>query len=260
MPPSWAHPLATQLKGSMTPSVPRSQLWQWWGAGSACSMRMMHFASSKMLSPYPRCSTLCELPLFFYLRSSRASMTYRDLCWQTLPTSPLMPMIQPGSKLFSHWGLEGWGSGVLLSLHLLPSWPLLPVPPSSPVRSSHLVYRRHPALLTVWPSLSGVVGMMSPLHLPQPLSFRGPGMLSVCHWHTGTSWSLLQMHLHGPPACRWHKGVRGMATGPPCIIVGFAHGQGGGLSGHGPLPRDHTVPPTCANIAKLKWTIRAFMG
>ena len=36
-----------------------------------------------------------------------------------------------------------------------------------------------------------------------------------------------------------------MATGPPCIIVGFAHGQGGGSSGHGPLPRDHTVPPTC---------------
>ena len=37
-----------------------------------------------------------------------------------------------------------------------------------------------------------------------------------------------------------------MATGPPCIIVGFARGQGGGSSGHGPPPRDHTVPPTCA--------------
>ena len=162
-------------------------------------MRMMHFASSKMLSPYPRCSTLCELPLVFYRRSSRASMIYRDLCWQTLPTSPLMPMIQPGPKLFSQWGLEGSGSGVFLSLHLLPFWPLLLVPPSSPVRSSHLVYRTHPALLTVWPLLSGVVGM-GPLHLPQPRSFRGPGMLPVCHWHTGTSGSLLQMHLHGP-AC-----------------------------------------------------------
>ena len=135
------------------------------GSGSACSMRMMHFASSKMLSPYPRCSTLCKLPLVFYRRSSRASMIYRDLCWQTFPTSPLMPMIQPGPKLFSQWGLEGWGSGVLLSLHLLPFWPLLLVPPSSPVRSSHLVYRRHRALLMVWPLLSGVVGVkgLSPL-------------------------------------------------------------------------------------------------
>ena len=49
----------------------------------------------------PKCSTLCELPLVFYCRSSRGSMIYRDLCWQTLPTSPLMPMIQPGPKLFS---------------------------------------------------------------------------------------------------------------------------------------------------------------
>ena len=89
---------------------------------------------------------------------------------------------------------------VTLSLHLLPFWPLLLVPSSSPVRSSHLVYRKHPALLMVWPLLSGVVGMMSPLHLPQPRSFRGPGMLPVCHWHTGTSLSLLQMYLHGP-AC-----------------------------------------------------------
>ena len=160
----------------------------------------MHFASSKMLSPYPRCSTLCELLLVFYRRSSRASMIYRDLCWQTFPTSPLMPTIQPGPKLFSQWGLEGWGFGVLLSLHLLPFWPLLLVPPSSPVRSSHLVYRKHPALLMVWPLLSGVVGMMIPSHLPQLRSFRGPGMLPVRHWHTGTSLSLLQMYLHGP-AC-----------------------------------------------------------
>ena len=36
----------------------------------------------------------------FYLSSSRASMIYRDHCWQTLPTSPLMTIIQPGPKLF----------------------------------------------------------------------------------------------------------------------------------------------------------------
>ena len=171
-------------------------------------------------------------------------MVYRDLCWQTLTTSPLMPTIQPGPKLFSQWGLEGWGSGVFLSLHLLPFWPLLLVPPSSPVRSSHLVYRRHPALLTVWPLLSGVVGM-GPLHLPQPRSFRGPGMLPVCHWHTEPPGVCSRCTCTGPPACRWHEGVRDMATDPPCIIVGFAHGQGGGSSGHGPPPRDHTVPPTC---------------
>ena len=32
-----------------------------------------------------------------------------------------------------------------------------------------------------------------------------------------------------------------MATGPPYIIVGFAHGQGGGLSGHGPPPIGTTL-------------------
>ena len=32
---------------------------------------------------------------------------HRDLCWQTLPTFPLMPMIEPGLKLFSRYGLEG---------------------------------------------------------------------------------------------------------------------------------------------------------
>ena len=44
----------------------------------------------------------------------------------------------------------GWGFGVHLSLHLLPFWLLLLVPPSSPTGPSHLDYRGHPAFLMRW--------------------------------------------------------------------------------------------------------------
>ena len=36
-----------------------------------------------------------------------------------------------------------------------------------------------------------------------------------------------------------------MAAGPSCIIIGPAHGQGGGPGGHGPLLRGLSVPSTC---------------
>ena len=49
-----------------------------------------------------------------------------------------------------------------LSLHLPPFWPLLLVPPSSPARSSHPDYRRHPVLFTELLSPSGAVGMTIP--------------------------------------------------------------------------------------------------
>ena len=49
-----------------------------------------------------------------------------------------------------------------LSLHILPFWPLLLVPPSSPTRSSHHNYGRHPVLLTELLSPSEAVGMTIP--------------------------------------------------------------------------------------------------
>ena len=131
----------------------------------------MPFASSEMPPVYPRCSTHCKLHLVFYLPELQM---FNDL-QRSLLADIANIRLDANDPAWAQAVLPVWsgGLGVWSASQLAPSafWPQLLAPSSSPTRSSQQGYRRHPVLLSMWPSPSGPVGMMSPPPPSAPASF-----------------------------------------------------------------------------------------
>ena len=202
----------------------------------------MPFASSEIPPVYPRCSTHCKLHLVFYL----PELQMFDDLQRSLLADIANIRLDANNPAWAQAVLPVWSGGLGVwsasQLALSAFWPQLLAPSSSPTRSSQQGYRRHPVLLSMWPSPSGPVGMMS-LPLPFSPSLFPPefvGCLSSENGIQGSSGVSLRCTCTGSPASSSCKGVRSMATCPPCVLVGAAYGQRGGT----PL-RGHTVPSTC---------------
>ena len=192
-------------------------------------------------------------------------MTYRDLCWQTLPTFPLTLMIEPGLKLFSNcspsmvWRVRGSEciSACTFCLFSLCCWFLrahLPDPPTT-IMGGTLSFSR--VALTLWSSGHDNPPPIRSSLFPSTVLGLSPSDIGIqeapgdCFGCTRTV----------PPACCLYKGVWGMASGPPCFILGSANGQEGGPGGHGsPFRRLSLCAHTCASTAIHMWITRASMG